>query len=155
MTSDGYFEPVPACQRAVMEAVESLRSQGHEVVPFEIPYSMAQLVETYIALMGADGNWCVFSSPSPSDPFIGTTISSRTSPRSPFLSVNSLSHAELWKVKISTTATSSSRCTLRSPIFFVLGFRGSLPSRENLARQNWLRPQLLVQIVNFPILINR
>jgi hypothetical protein len=44
-----------------MEAVESLRSQGHEVVPFEIPYSMAQLVETYIALMGADGNWCVSS----------------------------------------------------------------------------------------------
>lgn len=57
ITSDGYFEPVPACKRAVLEAVEVLKSQGHEVVPFEIPYSTAKLVETYIALMGADGNW--------------------------------------------------------------------------------------------------
>jgi Asp-tRNA(Asn)/Glu-tRNA(Gln) amidotransferase A subunit family amidase len=57
MTSDGYFEPVPACQRAVLEAVEALKSQGHEVVPFEVPYSSSKMVETYISLMGADGNW--------------------------------------------------------------------------------------------------
>jgi Asp-tRNA(Asn)/Glu-tRNA(Gln) amidotransferase A subunit family amidase len=65
MTSDGYFEPVPACQRAVHEAVEVLKSQGHEVVPLEIPYSSAKMVETYISLMGADGNWYShhFSSP--------------------------------------------------------------------------------------------
>jgi hypothetical protein len=86
MRSDNYFEPVPACRRAVEEAAQALASrvsgrtpptahrpscilhpfdvdnicspiQGHEVVPFELPVDGSKLVNTYIRLMSADGNW--------------------------------------------------------------------------------------------------
>lgn len=60
MKTDGWFDPVPAVQRAVDVAVDALREQGHEVIPFENPIDTEKLLTTYIALMSADGNWYSF-----------------------------------------------------------------------------------------------
>jgi len=60
MTTDHWFEPVPACKRAVDVAVEALRSMGHTVVSFEPPCDGWKVVSTYIKLMSADGNWYSF-----------------------------------------------------------------------------------------------
>jgi fatty acid amide hydrolase len=53
---DGWFAPSPACERAVLETVEALRAAGHEVVPFE-PTELAGGVQTFLAIVAADGNF--------------------------------------------------------------------------------------------------
>jgi fatty acid amide hydrolase len=57
MMSDGWFEPFPACKRAVQLAVDSLVAAGHEVVPFELPVPTVDMIRAYFGSMGADGNW--------------------------------------------------------------------------------------------------
>ena len=57
MMTDGWFEPFPACKRAVQLAVDALTKAGHEVVPFELPVKTSDMVKTYFGGMGADGNW--------------------------------------------------------------------------------------------------
>ena len=53
-TDDGFFPPSPAIVRAVEVAAEALRNSGAIVEPFQPPGIM-DAIETYIALMGADG----------------------------------------------------------------------------------------------------
>lgn len=36
-TLDDFVKASPACRRAVMEAVEALRREGHECVEFSVP----------------------------------------------------------------------------------------------------------------------
>lgn len=57
MMSDGWFEPFPSCKRAVQIAADALEAAGHEVVPFKIPVPSVDMIRTYFAAMGADGNW--------------------------------------------------------------------------------------------------
>ena len=59
-TDDGWFTPVTTCKRAVMEAVQALKSRGHELIPFSIKDFGFEVYMTYISLMGADGNWHSF-----------------------------------------------------------------------------------------------
>mmetsp|Transcript_1480 Transcript_1480/g.2057 ORF Transcript_1480/g.2057 Transcript_1480/m.2057 type:complete len:571 (+) Transcript_1480:90-1802(+) len=57
MESDGFFEPVDACKRAVQISVKALQARGHEVIPFQSPVSGEKVFQTYTALMNADGNF--------------------------------------------------------------------------------------------------
>jgi fatty acid amide hydrolase len=52
--ANGYFPASTAVQRAVHAAAEALRERGATIVPFEPP-GIAEIVETYVSLMGADG----------------------------------------------------------------------------------------------------
>ena len=55
---DGFFEPAPACQRAVAEACAALRAAGHEVVELDAAAHGVDLSRATVllyALMGADG----------------------------------------------------------------------------------------------------
>lgn len=54
--SDGWFEPAPACARAVREAAETLRRAGHEVVAFP-PLEMAEAAAVYVSLLASDGRF--------------------------------------------------------------------------------------------------
>ena len=54
--SDGWFEPAPACKRAVEETVSALKAAGHEVIEFE-PLELADCARNYVALITADGNF--------------------------------------------------------------------------------------------------
>lgn len=54
-TDDGFFEPHPACSRAVTETCDALRRAGHTVVPF-VPPNMIETALTYFGIMSADGN---------------------------------------------------------------------------------------------------
>lgn len=51
---DGFFTPAPACQRAVLETVEALRSAGHTLIPFSPP-NVSKAVRLYYGVMAADG----------------------------------------------------------------------------------------------------
>lgn len=57
IASDGWFEPSAPCARAVAETVASLTALGHECRPFPLSAYGPAAFLTYIALMGADGNW--------------------------------------------------------------------------------------------------
>jgi Asp-tRNA(Asn)/Glu-tRNA(Gln) amidotransferase A subunit family amidase len=57
MLSDGWCDPVPAVTRAVQEAAGALRAAGYEVVPFKNPIDTTRLLQVYLTLMSADGNW--------------------------------------------------------------------------------------------------
>lgn len=57
MITDGWCDPVPAVKRAVEEAADVLRAQGYEVVPFQNPIDSTRLLQVYLSLMSADGNW--------------------------------------------------------------------------------------------------
>ena len=50
---DKYFAPHVACARAVTEAVDALRSRGHEVVPFEVDFFDHAVL--YVKLIAAEG----------------------------------------------------------------------------------------------------
>ena len=55
---DGFFEPAPACLRAVEEASSALRAAGHEVVELDaaaLGVDLARATVLLYALMGADG----------------------------------------------------------------------------------------------------
>lgn len=54
--SDGWFEPAPACARAVHETIAALRAAGHNVVRFE-PTELVELIRLYLAILAADGNF--------------------------------------------------------------------------------------------------
>lgn len=58
--SDGFFEPVAAVKRAVLEAAAALEQRGHEVKPLEMPLGGEAIVTTYLALIAADGNMYSF-----------------------------------------------------------------------------------------------
>ncbi|MCB9555266.1 MAG: amidase [Deltaproteobacteria bacterium] len=53
-TSDGVTESHPAMRRAVQQAVDALRAEGHELVEVE-PWYHADFVALYLAAMSADG----------------------------------------------------------------------------------------------------
>lgn len=57
MTTDGWCDPVPAVKRAVQEAADALRNRGYEVVPFQNPICSTRMLQVYLSLMSADGNW--------------------------------------------------------------------------------------------------
>jgi fatty acid amide hydrolase len=57
MMTDDWFEPFPACKRAVSLASDALVAAGHEVVPFKLPVPTSDMIRTYFRAMGADGNW--------------------------------------------------------------------------------------------------
>ena len=54
-TTDGFFEPAPACKRAVEVAAGVLRAAGAEVVLFSPP-NVAEAVAVYYGIMSADGS---------------------------------------------------------------------------------------------------
>lgn len=54
LVNDGLMSPSAAVQRAVHEAVDALRAQGVEVVPFVIPNGYSPMSD-YLAIMTADG----------------------------------------------------------------------------------------------------
>lgn len=53
-TVDGFLIPVPACKRAVLQTVEKLKNDGHELIEFKIPKPelMAEIICKNIALGG-------------------------------------------------------------------------------------------------------
>eukprot|EP00929_Paragymnodinium_shiwhaense_P056690 TRINITY_DN28378_c0_g1_i1.p1 TRINITY_DN28378_c0_g1~~TRINITY_DN28378_c0_g1_i1.p1 ORF type:complete len:608 (-),score=147.85 TRINITY_DN28378_c0_g1_i1:102-1925(-) len=51
---DGFFDPAPACRRAVLETVDALRRDGHKVVEFPAE-EMRETALLYLKLMAADG----------------------------------------------------------------------------------------------------
>ena len=51
--NDGNFEPTPGMKRAVSVAIESLRSNGHQVVPFRPP-NLTRVNEMGELFMAAD-----------------------------------------------------------------------------------------------------
>ncbi|CAA7267413.1 unnamed protein product [Cyclocybe aegerita] len=53
-TSDNYIKASPACKRAVLETVETLRAAGHECVEFEIPDSYIPF-NLFAGITSADG----------------------------------------------------------------------------------------------------
>ncbi|CAD6198468.1 unnamed protein product [Caenorhabditis auriculariae] len=53
-TFDGYSEPPPAYQRAVLDTVALLRSQGHNLVEFQVPRP-AEAFELFVASSTGDG----------------------------------------------------------------------------------------------------
>lgn len=57
---DGWFEPAPACLRAVNEAADALRTAGHEVVNFHLNGELRATVLAYISLLSADGKFRSF-----------------------------------------------------------------------------------------------
>ncbi|CAI4228050.1 unnamed protein product [Auanema sp. JU1783] len=57
---DGWFTPVPAVQRAVLEAKEILEKAGHTVVPFRPP-NVAQMFKMYIRALCVDGGQFVLN----------------------------------------------------------------------------------------------
>lgn len=50
VTSDRYFEPCAAVQRALEEAADALRAGGHEVVPVELPYSGWEIIQVRLVV---------------------------------------------------------------------------------------------------------
>eukprot|EP00755_Sulcionema_specki_P004984 Sspe_Gene.31503::Locus_15535_Transcript_2_4_Confidence_0.286_Length_1872::g.31503::m.31503/K15528/FAAH; fatty acid amide hydrolase len=55
LTNDGFFDPAPACQRALETVVENLRKDGHTVVPVE--FDLSQHARLYLSLLGAEGKF--------------------------------------------------------------------------------------------------
>ncbi|GMT02578.1 hypothetical protein PENTCL1PPCAC_24752, partial [Pristionchus entomophagus] len=53
-TSDGYIESLPGNQRVVVEAVELLRSKGHELVPFSLDDIATETARGTYAIIFAD-----------------------------------------------------------------------------------------------------
>ncbi|XP_070572442.1 vitamin D3 hydroxylase-associated protein-like [Ptychodera flava] len=57
---DGFFTPVPACQRAVTMTVEALKKAGHKLIPFQVPSFSETENDTagghVFTLLHADGN---------------------------------------------------------------------------------------------------
>ena len=51
MFDDGWFEPAPACTRAVDVAAEALRALGRTVVPFDPEGDFRALTLSYVALL--------------------------------------------------------------------------------------------------------
>jgi Asp-tRNA(Asn)/Glu-tRNA(Gln) amidotransferase A subunit family amidase len=60
LLDDGWFEPAPACARAVHEAAAALRSAGHTLVDFPAGDDLRQAVLAYIGLASADGRFRSF-----------------------------------------------------------------------------------------------
>jgi len=54
-TNDGFFDPAPACVRAVTDTVEALRREGHEVVEFPAE-EFFEASMLYVSLLAAEGN---------------------------------------------------------------------------------------------------
>lgn len=54
-TNDGFFDPNPACVRAVTETVAALQGAGHVVAEFKVP-NINDAMDTYFGLMVADGS---------------------------------------------------------------------------------------------------
>lgn len=52
--TDGICRSSPACERAVLETVEALRKEGHEVVEFAPP-TPAKALELFVGLTSAEG----------------------------------------------------------------------------------------------------
>ncbi|EJF64237.1 amidase signature enzyme [Dichomitus squalens LYAD-421 SS1] len=80
--SDGYVKASPACQRAVLKAVEALRKAGHECVEFEFPQA-AEAMEIYMSITTADGLRTMQEplNGDPMEPGISTTILSASLPK--------------------------------------------------------------------------
>ncbi|TBU43523.1 amidase signature domain-containing protein [Dichomitus squalens] len=80
--SDGYVKASPACQRAVLKAVEALRKAGHECVEFEFPQA-AEAMEIYMSITTADGLRTMQEplNSDPMEPGISTTILSASLPK--------------------------------------------------------------------------
>ncbi|KJH49220.1 Amidase [Dictyocaulus viviparus] len=57
---DGWFTPVPAIQRAVLEAKEHLESYGHTVVSFHPPH-IPQMMKHYVRTLCVDGGAFIFN----------------------------------------------------------------------------------------------
>lgn len=53
--TDGFIAPVPAVERALLEAKEALEAAGHEVVEFEYPANIVSLIALFYGLISADG----------------------------------------------------------------------------------------------------
>jgi len=53
-TTDGFFDPQPAIQRAVEEAVEAMQARGHTCGRFDPP-EVTEAVASYYGVMAADG----------------------------------------------------------------------------------------------------
>lgn len=58
--SDGWFEPAPACRRAVEDAVAALRAAGHHVVEFA-PLELAEAAPLYVGLLASGGKFADFT----------------------------------------------------------------------------------------------
>lgn len=54
--SDGHFNTCVTVQRALTMAAEGLESQGHVVVPTQLPLDGTEIVRLYYQIMGADGS---------------------------------------------------------------------------------------------------
>lgn len=54
-TSDGFIDPLPGNQRVIREAVELLRSKGHELVPFSLREITAEMARGVFGTVFADG----------------------------------------------------------------------------------------------------
>mmetsp|Transcript_22507 Transcript_22507/g.60890 ORF Transcript_22507/g.60890 Transcript_22507/m.60890 type:complete len:631 (-) Transcript_22507:1025-2917(-) len=65
LLDDGWFEPAPACKRAVVEAAEALRRAGHSVVDVDegvlAPGELREVALSYVALLSADGKFRSFT----------------------------------------------------------------------------------------------
>ena len=62
---DGFFQPAPACARAVREAAAALAAAGHEALPWdprEHGLDPARAAVLFYALLGADGGLAAFKS---------------------------------------------------------------------------------------------
>jgi len=60
LVDDGWFEPAPACARAVREAAAALQAAGHPTVDFVAGGDLREAVEAYIGLVAADGRFRSF-----------------------------------------------------------------------------------------------
>jgi len=63
---DGFIRTSPANRRAVQETIDALQKAGHEVVKFELPFSL-QVIQLFVSLTSADG-YRTLLSPSGGDP---------------------------------------------------------------------------------------
>lgn len=54
-SSGPFMDASPVCQRAVLDAVDRLRSAGHRVEEFQFPHSFKNLAHHFYALNSADG----------------------------------------------------------------------------------------------------
>jgi Asp-tRNA(Asn)/Glu-tRNA(Gln) amidotransferase A subunit family amidase len=60
LIDDGWFEPAPACARAVREAAAALQAAGHPLVDFAPGEDLRLVVQAYIGLAAADGKFRSF-----------------------------------------------------------------------------------------------
>ncbi|KAJ1356671.1 hypothetical protein KIN20_014410 [Parelaphostrongylus tenuis] len=56
--NDGFCPPVPCVRRSVLETVERLKTEGHDLVPFTVP-NVNEMVQLLYKLLLPDGGRCI------------------------------------------------------------------------------------------------